>query len=126
MKTYEQIAVCYRMAHYYHCSCEYYKKALFYAYYINDHTAELHYYERLAVCYMDLGLPNMMNNYYERFNEELVDPKNGICRQYAVTQISSKIKRLDIEINQSEAQKKALGIKLKYRGPLQHLRKGLN
>ena len=55
MKTYEQIAVCYRSVEKYHNAIEFFKKALSYAYHVNDHLAEIHYYERLATCYMDIG-----------------------------------------------------------------------
>jgi hypothetical protein len=31
----------------------FFKKALCYAYYLNDYIAEVDYYEKLAICHMD-------------------------------------------------------------------------
>jgi hypothetical protein len=44
----------------------YFKKALQYAYYLNDHLAEILYYDLLSKSYMDSGQAYKMKKYNER------------------------------------------------------------
>ena len=53
---------------------EYYKRALFFAYYTNDTQSEVHYYERLAMSYMDVGDSAKMKDYYHRVTEYILEP----------------------------------------------------
>jgi hypothetical protein len=58
--------VCYRSEDKNNIAIQFFKKALSYSYYLKDYLAEVHYYERLAFCYMDIGDPHRMKGYYTR------------------------------------------------------------
>ena len=92
MKTYEQIAVCYRTRNKFNTAIEYFKKALQYAYYTNDHLAEVRYYERLAFAYMDVSSPLKMNKYYDRAMHNILEGERGPLRVGATMWIALKKK----------------------------------
>jgi hypothetical protein len=50
------------------------------AYEVDDTTAELHYYEKLGIAYMNVGDPKRMKAYNKRVVDGIIDPPNGINR----------------------------------------------
>lgn len=94
MKTYEQIAVCYRMNEKNNLAIMYFKKALQYAYFLNDDIAEIAYYELIARSNMDAGQPQKMKQYHERAFTAILDPADGIGRLNAKMYLKSKKERI--------------------------------
>jgi len=119
MKTYEQIAVCYRSKGKKYKAIEYFKKALFYAYKCSDYLMEVHHYERLAVCSMDAGEPVKMRLYYDRAVGHKIEPPSGTGRNYGIIYIE---KKNDKYLQEQHATSKG---NQRYRGGNQAMRKGL-
>jgi len=68
----------------------YFKKALQYAYYLNDQVSEIEYYNLIARSQMDSGQAYKMKRYYERAFRTMTDPDNGICRTNSIMFITCK------------------------------------
>ena len=109
--------MCYRSKSKKYKAIEYFKKALFYAYKRRDYLTEIHYYERLAVCYMDVGDTVRMKQYYERAVDHKIEPQNGTGRNFACVQIEIKQNKYLQELHGATVKK--------YRGGNQAMRKGL-
>lgn len=78
-----------------HIAIEYIKKALTYAYYLDDYLSEVIYYEKLAICHMDISSPYIMMRYYERSFQNITEEDNSVIRIGARTHVERKKKLLD-------------------------------